>query len=78
MRRMAAGKPMTRTEIQEFALKQIELFGESYRAELQVEYEADIASIETNLPGLTIDQNDPLGSMDRYFNGLSASSTRST
>lgn len=71
MRRMAAGDPMTRTEIQEFALKQIELFGESYRAELQVEYEADIASIETNLPGLTIDQNDPLGSMDRYFNGLS-------
>ena len=49
MRRMADGNPMTRTEIQEFALKQIELFGESYRAELQVEYEADIASIETNL-----------------------------
>ena len=72
MRRQRAGDPMTRTEIQEFALKQIELFGESYRAELQVEYEADIASIETNLPGLTIDQNDPLGSMDRYFNGLSA------
>ena len=72
MRRMAAGNPMTRTEIQEFALKQIELFGESYRAELQVEYEADIASIETNLPGLTIDQRDPLGSMDRYFNGLPA------
>jgi len=70
MRRQAAGDPMTRTQIQEFALKQIELFGESYRAELQIEYEADIASIQVNLPGLTINPSDPLTSMDVYFNGL--------
>ena len=57
-------------EIQEFALKQIELFGESYRAELQIEYVADIASIQVNLPGLTINPSDPLTSMDTYFNGL--------
>ena len=72
MRRMAAGKPMTRTEIQEFALKQIELFGESYRAELRVEYEENIASIQVSLPGLIIDPTDPLTSMDTYFNNLPA------
>lgn len=72
MRRQAAGDPMTRTQIQEFALKQIELFGESYRAELQIEYEENIASIQVSLPGLIIDPSDPLTSMDTYFNNLPA------
>jgi len=70
MRREAAGDPMTRSEITEFALKQIELFGESYRAELREEYLAEIDRIQISLAGLTIDPADPLGSMDRYFNNL--------
>lgn len=70
MRRQAAGNPMTRTQIQEFALKQIELFGESYRAELREEYLAAIDQIQINLSGLIINPDDPLTSMDTYFNNL--------
>jgi predicted nucleic acid-binding Zn-ribbon protein len=72
MRRQRAGNPMTRTEIQEFALKQIELFGESYRAELREEYLEQIQSIQVSLPGLIINPDDPLTSMDEFFNGLPA------
>jgi predicted nucleic acid-binding Zn-ribbon protein len=72
MRRQEAGNPMTRTEIREFALKQIELFGESYRAELREEYLEQIQSIQVSLPGLIINPDDPLTSMDEFFNGLPA------
>jgi len=72
-RRESEGSPMTRPEILEFAKKQVQEFGEIYRAELQTEYEGFVAdTVQRNLPGLTIDLANPFQSLDDYFAGLDA------
>jgi len=71
MRREAEGNPMTRSEIREFALRQVEQFQSIYAEALREEYEADIAQFSDPHPGLSIDPADPIGSIDAWYNSLS-------
>jgi hypothetical protein len=71
MRREAEGNPMTRSEIREFALQQVEQFQSIYAEALREEYENDIAQLADPHAGLTIDPADPIGSIDRWYGSLS-------
>ena len=72
-RRQIAQDPMTRAEMFEFAQKQIDQFMVSYTAALRVEYreylEQQIADFTL---GFRIDPNDPIGSVQDWFDNLSA------
>ena len=72
-RRQIAQDPMTRAEMFEFAQKQIDQFMVSYTAALRVEYreylEQQIADFTL---GFRIDPNDPIGSVDKWYNNLTA------
>lgn len=71
--RISQENPMTRTELREFAKKKVEEFGDIYRAELLDEYEGFVKdTVQTKLPGLTIDLSNPFQSLDDYFAGLDA------
>jgi len=71
--RESEGNPMTRPEIIQFAKDKVQEFGEIYRAELQDEYEGFVKdTVQTKLPGLTIDLANPFQSLDDYFAGLDA------
>lgn len=71
-RREAEGNPMTLAEVRAFAKEQVELFGEGYRAELRVEFEQYIR--DKTIPALggsvSIDLNDPINSIESWYNSL--------
>ena len=71
MRRESEGNPMTRSEIREFALQQVEQFQSIYAEALREEYEADIAHFSDPHPNLSIDPADPIGSIDAWYSSLS-------
>ena len=72
-RRQIAQNPMTREEMFAFAKKQIDQFNVAYTAALRVEYreylEQQIADFTL---GFRIDPNDPIGSVQDWFDNLSA------
>ena len=71
--RESEGNPMTRPEIIQFAKDKVQEFGDIYRAELLDEYEGFVKdTVQTKLPGLTIDLENPFQSLDDYFAGLDA------
>ena len=72
-RREEEGKPMTLAEIRAFAKEQIELFGEGYRDELRLELEDYfINQVQEAFPAIEFDLADPLGAIDRWYEGLPA------
>lgn len=71
-RREAEGNPMTLGEIRTFAKEQIEIFGESYRDELRLELEDYfINQVQEAFPAIEFNLTDPLGAIDRWYEGLS-------
>ena len=71
MRREAEGNPMTRSEIREFALQQVEQFQSIYAEALRTEY-LDQINRYGDEHGFTIDPADPIGSIDRWYESLPA------
>ena len=72
-RREFEGNPMTLAEIRAFAKEQIELFGEGYRDELRLELEDYfINQVQEAFPAIEFDLADPLGAIDRWYEGLPA------
>ncbi len=72
-RRQIAQDPMTRVEMFEFAQKQIDQFMVAYTAALRVEYREYLEQqINDFTLGFRIDPNDPIGSVQDWFNNLSA------
>jgi len=72
-RRQIAQDPMTRAEMFEFAQKQIDQFMVSYTAALRVEYREYLEQqIEDFTLGFRIDPNNPIGSVQDWFDNLSA------
>ena len=72
-RREAEGNPMTLQEIRDFAKQQIDLFGEGYRDELRLELEDYfINQVQEAFPAIEFDLADPLGAIDRWYEGLPA------
>jgi len=70
-RREAEGNPMTLQEIRDFAKQQIDLFGEGYRDELRLELEDYfINQVQEAFPAIEFDLADPLGAIDRWYEGL--------
>ncbi len=72
-KRQIAQNPMTREEMFEFAQKQIDQFMVAYTAALRVEYREYLEQqINDFTLGFRIDPNDPIGSVQDWFNNLSA------
>ena len=67
-RRESEGSPMTLAEIRQFAMEKRDEFDVIYREELRAEYLTFLEG--TRLPGFTPDINDPLGSVDEWYDGL--------
>lgn len=70
-RREAEGNPMTLQEILDFAKQQIDVFGETFREELRFELEDYfINQVQEAFPAIEFDLADPLGAIDRWYEGL--------
>ena len=64
---------MTLKEVRDFAKEQIELFGEGYRDELRLELEDYFVNqVQEAFPAIEFDLADPLGAIDRWYEGLPA------
>ena len=72
-RRQIAQNPMTRAEMFEFAKKQIDSFNVAYTAALRIEYNEYLEQqINDFTQGFKIDSKDPIGSVQDWFDNLSA------
>lgn len=70
-RREAEGNPMTLAEVRAFAKEQIELFGESYRDELRIEFEDYFTgTVLQSFPAIELNLSDPIGAIDRWYESL--------
>ncbi len=69
-RRESEGNPMTLAEIRQFTMEKRDEFDVIYREELRAEYASFLEG--TALPGFTPDINDPLGSVDAWYEDLNA------
>ena len=69
-RRESEGNPMTLAEIRQFAMEKRDEFDVIYREELRTEYLSFLEN--TMLSGFTPDISDPFGSIDAWYEGLSA------
>ena len=76
MAREAAGNPMTRSELRQFALDQVAEFQSIYTEALREEYEGEIANYSDSHAGLTIDPTNPLVSIDNWYESLNEASQR--
>ena len=69
----ALGKTMTLSEILNFSQAQVAEFGKAYLGEQKAAYRAYISSYSRDqLFGYIIDPKDPIGSIEEWFNSLSA------
>ena len=71
-RRESEGNPMTLAEIRSFTQEKINEFDVIYREELKAEYVDFVESRSRDLPGFTVDISDPFGSLDAWYNDLTA------
>ena len=71
IKRQIAENPMTRKEMFKFAQEQIDQFMVGYTAALRVEYNEYLEQQLVDFTdGFSIDPNDPIGSVERWYNNL--------